>query len=243
MKKKVYVMVVAAAMLLAIPAYAAEEKPAQEPVKLENETQKISYTIGVQTGQGLKAGGIEIDLDMFMRGIQDVLADREPVLSATEMRQVMMDLQQRMMAKMQEQSANNLADGEAFLDENKNKPGVKVLPSGLQYKVLKEGAGRSPNATDTVKAHYRGTLLDGTEFDSSYKRNEPTEFAVNRLIPGWTEALQLMKEGSKWELYIPPNLAYGQRGAPPRIPPNSALIFEMELLEIVKKVEPATKAE
>ena len=109
--------------------------------------------------------------------------------------------------------------------------------------MLKEGAGRSPNATDTVKAHYRGTLLDGTEFDSSYKRNEPTEFAVNRLIPGWTEALQLMKEGSKWELYIPPNLAYGQRGAPPRIPPNSALIFEMELLEIVKKVEPATKAE
>ena len=230
-------------MLLAIPAYAAEEKPAQEPVKLENETQKISYTIGVQTGQGLKAGGIEIDVDTFVRGIQDVLAGREPVLSPEEMRQVMMDLQQRMMAKMQEQSAKNLADGEAFLEENKNKPGVKVLPSGLQYKVLKEGAGRSPNATDTVKAHYRGTLLDGTEFDSSYKRNEPTEFAVNRLIPGWTEALQLMKEGAKWELYIPAKLAYGQRGAPPRIPPNSALVFEMELLEIVKKVEPAKKAE
>jgi len=230
-------------MLLAIPAYAAEKKPAQEPVKLENETQKVSYAIGVQTGQGIKAGGIEIDLETFVQGIKDVLADREPVLSPTEMRQVMMDLQQRMMAKMQEQIEKNLADGKAFLEENKKKPGVKVLPSGLQYKVLKEGTGRSPNETDTIKAHYRGTLLDGTEFDSSYERGQPLERPVNRLVPGWTEALQLMKEGSKWELYIPANLGYGQRGAPPRIPPNSTLIFEMELLEVIKKVEPAKKAE
>jgi FKBP-type peptidyl-prolyl cis-trans isomerase len=233
-------MIIAAAMLIAVPVYAAEEeKPAVEPVKLENETDKISYTIGVQTGQGFKAAAFEIDLEMFVRGVQDVLAGREPALNQDEMRTVMVDLQQRMMAKMQEQSAKNLAEGTAFLKENESKPGVKVLPSGLQYKVIKEGTGRTPNATDTVKAHYRGTLLDGTEFDSSYKRNEPTEFAVNRLIPGWTEALKLMKEGSKWELFIPAKLAYGQRGMPPRIPPNSALIFEMELIEVVKKVEPA----
>ncbi len=244
MKTNLYVMLIAAAMLLAIPAYAAEEKPAVEPVKLENDTDKISYTIGVQTGQGFKSADFEINIEMFVRGLRDVLADREPALSPEEMQQVMTDLRQRMMAKIQEEIAKNLADGKAFLEENKKKPGVKVLPSGLQYRVIKEGTGRTPAATDKVKAHYRGTLLDGTEFDSSYKRNEPAEFAVNRLIPGWTEALQLMKEGSKWELFIPANLAYGQRGAPPRIPPNATLIFEMELIEVLQKVEPAkVKAE
>ena len=244
MKTRLYAMIVAAVILIAVSVYAAEEeKPAVEPVKLESDTDKISYTIGVQTGQQFKSAGFEIDVEMFVRGIQDVLADREPVLSPAEMQQVMTDLRQLMMAKMQEQSAKNLAEGTAFLKENESKPGVKVLPSGLQYKVIKEGTGRTPAATDMVKAHYRGRLLDGTEFDSSYERNEPTEFAVNRLIPGWTEALKLMKEGAKWELFIPANLAYGQRGAPPRIPPNSALIFEMELIEVVQKAVPAKKAE
>ena len=243
MKTKLYGMIVAVAMLLSIPAYAAEDKPAVEPVKLENETDKLSYIMGVQVGQQFKARDLEIDIEMFVRGMQDVFAEREPALSPEEMQQVMRGFEQRMMAKMQEQMAKNLADGNAFLEENKKKPGVKVLPSGLQYKIIKEGTGRSPIETDTVKAHYRGTLINGEEFDSSYKRNEPAEFAVNRLIPGWKEALLLMKEDAKWELFIPANLAYGQRGAPPRIPPNSALVFEMELIEMVKKVEPAKKAE
>lgn len=124
------------------------------------------------------------------------------------------------------------AGAEKFLMENKNKEGVVTLPSGLQYKVIKDGTGRTPTATDTVSTHYRGTLLDGREFDSSYKRNEPTEFPVNRVIKGWTEALQLMKEGSKWMLYIPPHLAYGERGAGGLIGPNETLIFEIELLKV-----------
>ena len=124
------------------------------------------------------------------------------------------------------------ANAEKFIMENKNKEGVVTLPSGLQYKVLQEGTGRTPTATDTVSTHYRGTLLDGREFDSSYKRNEPTEFPVNRVIKGWTEALQLMKEGSKWMLYIPPHLAYGERGAGGLIGPNETLIFEIELLKV-----------
>ena len=220
-------------MLIGISAYAAEEKPAQEPVKLENETDKLSYTMGVQMGQGFKASDFEINMETFARGIRDVLADRELALSPAEMQQVMMDFQERLMAKLKGQSAKNLAEGKAFLEENKNKPGVKVLPSGLQYRILKEGTGRMPTASDTIKAHYRGTLINKEEFDSSYERGIPLERAVNRLMPGWREALQLMKEGAKWELFIPPNLAYGQRGAPPRIPPNSTLIFEMELLEVV----------
>ena len=220
-------------MLLAVSAYAAEQKPAQEPVKLESETDKLSYGLGVRTGQGFKAGGFQIDLEMFVRAIQDVLAERELALGPAEMQQVMMDFQKRMIAKMQEQSAKNLAEGKAFLEENKNKSGVKVLPSGLQYKVLTKGTGRTPAATDMIRAHYRGTLIDGTEFDSSYKRGQPLERPLNGLIPGWTEALQLMKEGSKWQLFIPPNLAYGERSGGP-IPPNSTLVFEMELIEIVE---------
>jgi len=152
----------------------------------------------------------------------------------------MTEFRKRMMAKRQEQrrkeAEENLVKSKAFLDENKTKPGVQVLPSGLQYKVLKDGTGRTPTVNDRVKAHYRGTLIDGTEFDSSYKRGEPSEFAlkgVRGVIPGWTEALQLMKEGAKWQLFIPPDLAYKEQGSRGAIPPNAALIFEIELLEIL----------
>jgi len=161
------------------------------------------------------------------------------------MKQVYTAWQQKMRAKMAakqaKEAAENLAAGTAFLEANKAKEGVKVLPSGLQYKVVKEGTGNTPTADDKVKTHYRGTLIDGTEFDSSYKRNQPAEFGVTKVIKGWTEALQLMKVGGKWELYIPANLAYGQRGRP-SIPANSTLIFEIELLEIVKADPAANKA-
>lgn len=134
----------------------------------------------------------------------------------------------------QQVATKNLSDGNAFLDSNSKKEGVKVLPSGLQYKVLKEGTGNSPKATDKVKVHYKGTLINGEEFDSSYKRGTPAEFPVNGVIAGWTEALQLMKEGSKWQLFIPSKLAYRERGSGPKITPNSTLVFDVELLEIVK---------
>jgi FKBP-type peptidyl-prolyl cis-trans isomerase FklB len=190
----------------------APQDPNQKASSLKTEMDKVSYAIGVQLGQSFKKQ--EIDIKVEPR------------------------FQQRMMAKQKErqklEGAKNLAIGKAFLKANGTKEGVKVLPSGLQYKIIKKGTGKTPTAADKVKTHYRGTLIDGTEFDSSYKRNQPVEFPVNQVIKGWTEALQLMKEGGKWELYIPANLAYGEQGRP-SIPANSTLIFEIELLEVLKK--------
>ncbi|UCG60240.1 MAG: FKBP-type peptidyl-prolyl cis-trans isomerase [Phycisphaerales bacterium] len=208
----------------------AGEGVAQEPIPLKTELDKVSYAIGAQLGQNFKVQGIEVNVESLTRGLGDAMAGKELALSQGEIRQVMTSFQKRMMAK---QGTKNLAEGKAFLEANKTKEGVKVLPSGLQYKVIKEGTGQTPTADDKVKTHYRGTLIDGKEFDSSYKRNKPAEFPVRGVIKGWTEALLLMKEGSKWELYIPANLAYGERGRP-SIPPNSTLIFEIELLEVVK---------
>lgn len=225
-------------MVLAVSIQAAGEDPAEPAVKLETEMDKVSYVLGSRVGEGFKQGGVEINLELFMQGIKDVLAEREPALSADEGQQVMAEFQKSMMARQQEmlrkEAEANLAEGTAFLDENKTKPGVVVLPSGLQYKVLEEGTGRMPTATERVKVHYRGTFVNGEEFDSSYKRNEPVEFQVGGVIPGWTEALQLMKEGAKWQLFIPANLAYGERGRPPRMPPNSTLLFEVELIEVLQ---------
>ena len=158
------------------------------------------------------------------------------MLSEEEMRTVMTAFQKEMAAKqaemMKSQGEKNKKEGEAFLAENKKKEGVKTLASGLQYKVIKEGTGKTPKATDKVSTHYQGTLIDGTEFDSSYKRGEPATFPVNGVIPGWTEALQLMKVGSKWQLFVPSKLAYGEKGAGPIIGPNAVLIFTVELLAI-----------
>ena len=157
-------------------------------------------------------------------------------MSREEISSTIMSLRQRIMAEQQkafeEQGAKNLSEGKAFLAENQKKERVKTLPSGMQYKVLSEGSGKTPKATDTVTVHYRGTLIDGKEFDSSYKMDKPAIFQVNGAIPGWTEALQLMKEGTKWQLFIPPELAYGERGTGSRIPPNSTLIFEVELISV-----------
>jgi len=204
---------------------------------LKTETEKVSYIIGTQIAGNFKTQDIEVDLDSLMMGLKHALEGDKLVMSQGEMQNVFKAWQSKMRAKMAakkaKEAAENLAAGTAFLEENKAKEGVKVTPSGLQYKVIKEGTGNTPTANDRVKTHYRGTLIDGTEFDSSYKRNRPAEFGVKGVIKGWTEALQLMKEGGKWELYIPANLAYGERGRP-NIPANSTLIFEIELLEIVK---------
>jgi len=215
----------------------AEQAEKQKAVLLKTEMDKVSYAIGVQLGQSFKTQEIEIKIESLMRGLKDSMAGKKLALGEDEMQQVLMSFQQRMMAKQRErqrlEAAKNLAVGKVYLEANKTKEGVKVLPSGLQYKVIRKGTGKSPTADDKVKTNYRGTLIDGTEFDSSYKRNQPAEFFVKGVIKGWTEALQLMKEGGKWELYIPANLAYGER-ARQSIPANSTLIFEIELLEVVK---------
>jgi FKBP-type peptidyl-prolyl cis-trans isomerase FklB len=178
---------------------------------------------------------MEIKLDVYISGIKDALGGKEPQMTSEEIRSTIASLQQRLMAAQQkvlkEQAAKNLSESKAFLATNGKKEGIKTLPSGLQYMVLAEGSGKMPKAEDTVTVHYKGTLINGTEFDSSYKRNQPATFQVKGVIKGWTEALQLMKEGSKWQLFIPPELGYGERGAGP-VPPNSALIFEVELLAV-----------
>lgn len=211
--------------LLLLPALAT----AQQKAAPKTQKQKVSYTIGLDVGKNMKRQKLDVDIPQLARGIQDGISDAKPVLSDSEMQEVMTVFQKEVLARMAEK---NKKDGEAFLAENKNKPGVKTLPSGLQYKVLTEGSGKTPKATDTVVTHYRGALIDGKEFDSSYKRGEPATFPVNRVIPAWVEALQLMKEGAKWQLFVPSNLGYGERGAGQDIGPNATLIFDVELIKV-----------
>lgn len=206
---------------------------AQQTVTLKDQMDKVSYSIGVNIGNTLKQQGLELNSDILAAGIKDVLSNAKTQLTEDEMRETLMTFQRDMMAKQSAQGDKNKKDGEAFLLENKKKEGVTTLPSGLQYKVIRAGKGEKPKATDVVKTQYRGTLIDGKEFDSS---TEPVTFPVNEVIRGWTEALQLMPVGSKWQLFVPSELAYGPRGQGP-IPPNSTLVFEVELLGI----EPAQK--
>jgi FKBP-type peptidyl-prolyl cis-trans isomerase FklB len=219
-----------AILFLVTPVLAAEN------IQLKSEKDKTSYTLGINIGNNIKQLPLEIDMDIFYRGFKDAVSKNKPLLSEEEMHTVMTAFQKEITAKqtelMKSQGEKNKKEGEAFLVENKKKEGVKTLASGLQYKVIKEGTGKSPKATDKVSTHYQGTLIDGTEFDSSYKRGEPATFPVNGVIPGWTEALQLMKVGSKWQLFVPSKLAYGERGAGPKIGPNAVLIFTVELLSI-----------
>jgi len=209
---------------------------AGEKVELKEQKDKESYSLGYQFGQSLKSQGVDINLDTYASGIKDALGGKEPQMSQEEIRATIMELQKRVVTAQQkelkEKAAKNLEEGKKFLVENQNKEGVKTLPSGLQYKVLTEGSGKIPKLEDRVTVNYKGTLIDGTEFDSSYKRGQPATFQVKGIIKGWTEALQLMKEGSKWQLFIPPDLAYGERGAGGQIPPNSTLIFEVELISV-----------
>lgn len=197
---------------------------------------RASYAIGVNIGTNMKAQGVDIDPQLLARGMQDVFAGAAPLLTKQELAQVMQEFQADMQSKAGDRKKaageKNRAEGAKFLAENAKKQGVVTLPSGLQYKVIKEGSGPKPKATDTVKTHYRGTLTDGTEFDSSIARGEPASFPVNGVIKGWTEALQLMPVGSKWELCIPSELAYGPSGQGPVIGPNAVLVFEVELLEV-----------
>jgi FKBP-type peptidyl-prolyl cis-trans isomerase FklB len=224
-----YLLMAAVSLALLLTFCTAEEK-----IELKDDKAKESYSVGYQFGQNLKKMETDLDAEILTAAIRDALSGKESRLSDEEMRAAVANLREKTVAAMQasikEQAQKSLAEGEKFLAENKTKEGVKTTASGLQYKVIKEGEGSSPKAGDTVTVHYRGTFVDGTEFDSSYQRGEPATFPLTGVIPGWTEALQLMKKGSKWELYIPPDLAYGERGAGNRIPPNSTLIFEVEMI-------------
>jgi FKBP-type peptidyl-prolyl cis-trans isomerase FklB len=223
--------IIAIIALALVTAVSAEEKSA-----LKDPKDKVSYSIGLDIGSTLKKQNIDVNTDTLIAGIKDALSGAKPQLTEEQMKETMMnfskELRDKQQAAMQEATQKNAATGEKFLEENKKKPGVKTTASGLQYKVLKEGSGPSPKETDTVVTNYRGTLIDGKEFDSSYKRNEPVTFPVSGVIKGWTEALQLMKKGSKYQLFVPATLAYGPRGAGQDIGPNETLIFEVELLDI-----------
>jgi FKBP-type peptidyl-prolyl cis-trans isomerase FklB len=214
--------------------------PAQPSITLSDEKSKVSYAIGLNMGHSMRQQSVDVDPAVLAQGLKDGLNESsKPLMTDDEARATMMQFQTEMRAKMEEKrkeagEASKKA-GDAFLAANKNKEGVVTLPSGLQYKVLTQGTGAKPTASDTVTCNYKGTLVDGTEFDSSYKRGEPANFPVGGVIKGWTEALQLMPVGSKWQLFIPPSLAYGEQGAGADIPPNSTLIFEIELISIQAK--------
>lgn len=220
------------------PAKAATAPAAKSHSTLALTTQKdkFSYALGMNLGVNFKKQSVPVDPDILERGLKDSLAGRKTLLTEDEARAVMTEVQtqfrQQQQAKVQQMGEANKKDGAAFLAANKSKAGVVVLPSGLQYKILTAGTGPKPAATDTVTVNYRGTLINGTEFDSSYKRGQPATFGVNGVIKGWTEALQLMPVGSKWQLFIPSDLAYAERGAGADIAPNATLVFEVELLSI-----------
>ena len=220
---------------ITVMLFAGAQVFAAEDAVLKTDKDKTSYSMGMNVGTGFKQQSIDVNADIFMKGFKDAQSGAKPLLAEEEMRSIILALQKEVVAKqtekMQAAGVKNKKEGETFLTENKKKEGVKTLPSGLQYKVIKEGVGKTPKATDTVTTNYRGTLIDGTEFDSSYKRGQPASFPVNGVIPGWTEALQLMKTGSKWQLFIPATLAYGERGSG-AIGPNAVLIFEIELISI-----------
>ncbi len=202
-------------------------------VQLDTDRQKLSYAIGLQIAQGLVRQGIEIDTKAFVMAIDDIIAGRPPQIPKEDL-EALMQRQQQEAKKVRDQKGRDNADaGKAFLAENKKKEGVRELPSGLQYRVIAEGDGAQPAAADTVSVHYRGTLIDGREFDSSARTGQPATFPVNGVIQGWQEALPLMREGAKWQVFIPPALAYGERGAGGAIGPNETLIFDIELIKVV----------
>lgn len=203
--------------------------------ELKNLKDKESYSLGYQVGQTLKIQGLEIDPDLYASGLRDALGGTTPAMTPEEIQRTIAEVQKRTLAarqkELKEKGEKNRTESQAFMVANKAKEGVITLPSGLQYKILQEGSGKTPKASDEVTVNYTGFLLDGTEFDSSSKRGEPGSFRVDKVIPGWTEALQLMKEGSRWQLFVPPQLGYGERNAG-AIPPNSVLVFEVELLAV-----------
>jgi FKBP-type peptidyl-prolyl cis-trans isomerase FklB len=216
-----------AAFTLVFPLFGQEKSP-----PLKDQKDKFSYSIGLNIGSNLSKQNIPVNPDALAAGIKDAIAGK-PQLTQDQVKEIMAAFEKDMEQKQKAAGEKNASEGAKFLEENKKKEGVKTTASGLQYKVVKEGTGAQPKVTDTVTVNYRGTLIDGkTEFDSSYKRGEPATFPVNGVIKGWTEALQLMKAGSKYQLFIPANLAYGERSPGPGISPNSTLIFDVELMGV-----------
>lgn len=222
-------------------AAAASAKTPDEPetaaTELDSFNKRLSYAIGVNIGQNLKNDGLDVNPSLVSRGIEDALTGGKRLLTEEQLRATMQAFQEQMASKQAEQrkdiGSRNIEAARAFLEKNKNRKGIITQPSGLQYEVLRKSAGNSPKAGDAVTVHYRGTLLDGTQFDSSYDRNQPATFKLNQVIPGWSEGVQLMQEGSQYRFYVPPALGYGERGTPGGpIPPNAALIFEVELIKV-----------
>src|SRR5437660_6885877 len=222
-------IIIVSASLLALPLFGQEKSP-----QLKDQKDKVSYSIGMNIGFNLSKQKVDINPDILAAGIKDAIAGK-PQLTQDQVKDVMAQFEKDMEAKQKQAGEKNKTEGAKFLEDNKQKPDVKNTASGLQYKVIKEGTGEKPKATDTVSVNYRGTLIDGTEFDSSYKRGQPATFPLNGVIKGWTEGLQLMKTGSKYQFFIPSDLAYGPRAMGPDIAPNSTLIFDVEL----KSVQPA----
>jgi len=226
-------------LMILVVALLAAQVSAEETLVFKTQKEKVSYSVGVETAKNLKQQGIEVEADLFIKGLQDGLSGGKLLMSEEEIAKTMAivrgDLRQKraqLMNARTKEAEENRREGETFLAENKTRGGVVTLSSGLQYKVLKEGDGKKPTEADTVVCHYRGTFVDGTEFDSSYRKGQPATFKITGVIPGWKEALQLMPVGSKWQLFIPPQLAYGPMGAGRDIGPNATLIFEVELLAI-----------
>jgi FKBP-type peptidyl-prolyl cis-trans isomerase len=214
----------------------AMQMSAQEPAALKTPKDKTSYGMGVALARSFKSQGIDVDPELLVKGLKDVLSGEKLLMSDDDLRTTMTAFEEEVRQKQAQARSvaaeNNKKAGDAFLAENARKDGVVVLPSGLQYKILKAGEGKKPTDTDTVMCQYRGTLIDGTEFDSSYRSGQPATFEVKGVIPGFREALKLMPVGSKWQLVIPSEMAYGQRGAGNAIEPNATLIFEIELISI-----------
>lgn len=219
-------IIIVSACLLALPVLGQEKSP-----QLKDQKDKVSYSIGMNIGFNLARQKVDISPDLIAAGIRDALAGK-PLLTSDQVKDVMAQFEKDMEQKQKEAGEKNKTEGAKFLEDNKKKPGVKTTASGLEYKVLKEGSGPKPKPTDIVTVNYRGTLIDGTEFDSSYKRGQPATFPLNGVIKGWTEGLQLMSVGSKYQFFIPSNLAYGERAVSPDLGANATLIFEVELLEI-----------
>jgi FKBP-type peptidyl-prolyl cis-trans isomerase FklB len=227
------------------PGTTTAKKPTPTVLTLKTQKDKASYAIGLNIGKSMHKDSVDVDTAILLRGLKDGLAGAKPLLTDDEARAAMValqaDLRKKQEEKMLVQGEANKKEGEAFLAANKTKDGVVTLPSGLQYKILTEGTGPKPTAADTVVCNYKGTLIDNTEFDSSYKRGQPATFPVSGVIKGWTEALQLMQVGSKWQLFIPSDLAYGARGGPGGgIGPNATLVFEVELMSIQPKAQVQT---
>lgn len=227
--KRTWIVVVGLTLLAARAS--AEEAPV-----LKTQQDKVSYSIGVEAGRNYKRMGVEVDADLLVKGLRDALSSDKLLMTDEEIRATMTayqaELRQKQAQATRLAAENNKKAGEAFLTDNKTKEGVVTLPSGLQYKILKVGDGKTPTEADTVECNYRGTLIDGTEFDSSHRRGQPATFKAAGVIPGWKEALKLMPVGSKWQLFVPHQLAYGERGVGRDIGPNATLIFEVELLAI-----------